>query len=146
MYFINITDSLELDPMFEQVPNYVELDEKVSLTLAKYNNHPIIRAIKQNISITQKFEFSHVYPWEFMKFVEVLDTSKSTNGDIPTKIIKMAKESICQYLTDCIIAGIYNCSFPDELKKPDVSAMFNKGNPSYKGNYRPKSIWQRCPK
>ena len=28
---LNITDSLELDPMFEQVPNYVDLDEKVSL-------------------------------------------------------------------------------------------------------------------
>ena len=61
-HFINITDSLELDPMFEQVPNYVELDEKVSLALAKYNNHPSIISIKRSISITQKLEFSHVYP------------------------------------------------------------------------------------
>ena len=30
-HFINITDSLELDRRFEQVPNYVGLDEKVSL-------------------------------------------------------------------------------------------------------------------
>ena len=77
-HFINITDSLELDPMFEQVPNYVELDEKVSLALAKCNNYPSIITIKRNISITQKFEFSHVCPWEVMKFVEVLDTSNST--------------------------------------------------------------------
>ena len=35
----------------------------------------------------QKFEFSHVYPWEVRKFVEVLDTSKSTSGDIPTGIL-----------------------------------------------------------
>ena len=34
-HFINITDSLELDPMFKQVPNYIELDVKVSLALAK---------------------------------------------------------------------------------------------------------------
>ena len=51
-HFINITNSLELDPMFEQVPNYAELDEKVSLELAKYNNHPSIITIKRNISIT----------------------------------------------------------------------------------------------
>ena len=74
-----------------------------------------------------------------MKFVEVLDTSKSTSGDIPTKIIKIAKESICPYLTDCINAAIYNCTFPDELKKADVSS-FKKGDPSCKGNYRPISI------
>ena len=126
--------------MFEQVPNYVELDEKVSLALAKYNNHPSIITIKRNISITQKFEFSHVYPWEVIKFVEVLDTNKSTSGDIPTKIIKMAKESICPYLSDCINAAIYNCTFPDELKKADVSAIFQKGDPGCKGNYRPISI------
>ena len=59
-----------------------------------------------------------------MRCVEVLDTSKSTSGDIPTKIIKMAKENICPYQTDCINAAIYHCSFPDELKKTDVSAIF----------------------
>ena len=75
-----------------------------------------------------------------MKFVEVLDTSKSTSGDMPTKIIKMVKESICPYLTDCINAAIYNCTFPDELKKADVSAIFRKGIPSCKENYRPISI------
>ena len=103
-------------------------------------NHPSSITIKRNISITQKFEFSHVCLWEFMKFVEVLDTSKSTSGDIPTKIIKMAKENICPYLTDCINAAIYNCTFPDELKKADVSAIFKKGDPSCNGNYRPISI------
>ena len=107
IHFINITDSLELDPMFKQEPNYIELDEKISLAIAKYNNHPSIITIKQNISINQKFEFSHVYPWEVMKFVEILDPCKSTSGDIPTKIIKMAKESVCPYLTDCINAAIY---------------------------------------
>ena len=29
-----------------------------------------------------------------MKFVDVLDTSKSTSGDIPSNIIKVAKERI----------------------------------------------------
>ena len=69
--------------MCKEVLNYAELDEKVSLALAKYNNHQRFINIKQNISITQKFEFSHVYPWEVMKVIEVLDASKSTSRDIP---------------------------------------------------------------
>ena len=40
-----------------------------------------------------------------MKIVEVLDTSKFTSGDIPIKIIKMAKESIFLHLNDCINAA-----------------------------------------
>ena len=69
--------------MCKEVLNYAELDEKVSLALAKYNNHPSFITIEQNISITQKFEFSHVYPWEVMKVIEVLGASKSTSRDIP---------------------------------------------------------------
>ena len=98
----------------------------MSLELAKYNNHPNIITIKRNISIALKLEFSHVCPWEVMKFFEALDTSKSTSGDIPTKIIKMDKENICPYLTDCINAAIFNRIFPDELKKADVSAIFER--------------------
>ena len=52
----------------------------------------------------------------------------------------MAKESTWQYLTHYINAAIYNCSFLDELKKADVSAMFKKSNPSCKRNCRPISI------
>ena len=52
----------------------------------------------------------------------------------------MAKENTRPYLTDFIYAAIYNCTFPDELKKADVSAIFTKGDPSCKENYRPISI------
>ena len=38
-HFVNITDSLGLDPMFKQVPNCIELDENVEVALMKYRNH-----------------------------------------------------------------------------------------------------------
>ena len=90
--------------------------------------------------LLKKFEFSLVCPCEVMKFVEVLDTNKCNSGDIPTKIIKMAKENICPCLTDCINAAICNCTLLDELKKADLSAIFRKGDPSCNENYRPISI------
>ena len=48
--------------------------------------------------------------------------------------------SLCPYLTDCINAAIQNCSFPDELKKADVSSIFKQDDSSWKGNYRPISV------
>ena len=106
----------------------------------KYSNHPSIIAIKHKVSYEQKFQLSHVYPWDVMKFIETLDASKSTSGNIPTKIIKMAKDILCPYLTDCINTAVQNCSFPDELKKADVSSIFKQDDPSWKGNYRPISV------
>ena len=139
-HFVNITDSLGLDPMFKQIPNCIELDEKVEVALMKYRNHPSIIAIKHKVRYEKKFQFYHVYPWDVMNFVEALDASKSTSGNIPTKIIKMAKDILCPYLTDCINAAIQNCSFPDELKKADVSSIFKQDDSSWKGNYRRISV------
>ena len=42
-----------------------------------------------------------------MKLVKVLDANKSTSGDMPTKVIKMDKESICLYLADCTNVAVY---------------------------------------
>ena len=52
----------------------------------------------------------------------------------------MAKEILCPYLSDCINTAVQNCSFPDELKKADVSSIFKLDDPSRKGNYRPISV------
>ena len=60
--FVNITDSLGLDPVSKQESSYTELDEKVEIALIKYNNHPSIIAIKHKVTYEQKFQFSHVYP------------------------------------------------------------------------------------
>ena len=127
--------------MFKQVSSCIELNEKVKFALMKYSNHTSNITIKHKVSYEQKFQFSHVYPWDVMKFIEKLDASKSTSGNIPTKIIKMAKDILCPYQTDCINTAIQNCSFPDELKKADVSSIFEQDDSSWKGNYRPISVF-----
>ena len=118
-HFVNITDSLGLDPMFKQVSSCIELHEELKFALMTYRIHPSIIAIKHKVSYQQKFHFFHVYPWDVMKFIETLDASKSTSGNIPTKIIKMAKEILSPYLSDCTNTAVQNCSFPYALKKAD---------------------------
>ena len=78
---------------------------------------------------------------EILNEINSLDTSKSTQSeDIPFKIIKdnadIFANFILQNFNKCIIDG----KFPDQVKKPDVSPVFKKGNHNDKTNYRPVSI------
>ena len=58
---------------------------------------------------------------------------KKLKGDIPVKILKLNSEIIAPVLTECFNQNIKNSTFPNELKKVDVS-------PVYTPNYRPVSI------
>ena len=139
-HFVNITDSLGLDPSFKDDGIDVSLENKVDIATEKYNNHPSIVAIKSKVQIEKKFEFSNVNLLNVMIKIEALDNSKSKSGNIPTKIIQEAKEVICPYLTDCINATMDNCCFPDKLKEADVCAIHKKDDTCQKVNFRPISV------
>ena len=139
-HFVNITDSLGLDPSFKDDGIDVSLENKVDIATEKYKNHPSIVAIKSKVQIEKKFEFSNVNSLNVMIKIEALDNSKSNSGNIPTKIIQEAKEVICPYLTDCINATMDNCCFPDKLKEADVCAIHKKDDTCQKVNYRPISV------
>ena len=106
----------------------------------KYKNHPGIKAIKASLSQTDRFEFSHVYPWDVMEQIEAIDPSKPNSGNIPVKILQNSKDILIPYLTDCINAAINNCNFPNDLKVADVSAGYKRGVQTDRSNYRPISV------
>ena len=56
-------------------------------------------------------------PWNVTEKVELLDCSKLVCGNIPTNMLKQAKEVACTYVTDCINNSIHDGIFPTELKK-----------------------------
>ena len=88
----------------------------------------------------KNFQLSHVNPTEVMRQIESLDKSKSNSGGIPTSQLKDTKEIVCPSLTDCINSSIFNCNFPDELKKADVSTIFKELDPTLNSNFRPISV------
>ena len=65
---------------------------------------------------------------------------KSTNGNIPTKILQLAAHSCSLVLADCINSAINNCSIPDKLKWADIVPCYKKDDASDKSNFRPISI------
>ena len=75
-----------------------------------------------------------------MKLIDLLDSKKSSSGNIPTDILKATKELTCPYLTDCINSATYDCKFSDKIKIAEPSPIYKNENPDFKGNYRPISV------
>ena len=144
-HFVNITDSLGLDPTFRDDLECQDLEIKIDRAMEKYKEHASIIAIK-NRKCTSTFSFEHVNPWNVMDQIKALDTNKSSSGDIPTKIIDEAKDVLCPYLTDCINAAINNCCFPEILKESYITPIHKNKDTTQKVNYRPISVLQSIAK
>ena len=138
-YFTNITDNLDIDPYFKEVPDQLIIEEMVVRAIEKYKDHPSIKVIKQRVD-GNTFKFSHVNPTEVMKHIDLLDSKKSSGGNIPTDILKGTKELICPYLTDCINSTICDCKFPDEMKVAELIPVYKNDDSNVKENYRPISV------
>ena len=90
-YFGNIVQNLGIDGL----TNICSDNDAVTTRKAieKYENHPSIKVIWENIDITHNFSFDLINPESASKIINNLDTSKATQqGDIPTKIIKDNKD------------------------------------------------------
>ena len=86
-YFTNITNPLEIDPIFNLVPDQLPTKQMVIRALDKYKDHKSICIIKEHFtSDDNNFQFSHVNPTEVMRQVELLDESKSNSRSIPTSL------------------------------------------------------------
>ena len=90
-YFGNIVQNLGIDGL----TNTSSDNDAVTIRQAieKYQNHPSIKVIRENIDTTNNFSFDLINPECMSKIINNLDTSKATQqGDIPTKIIKDNKD------------------------------------------------------
>ena len=69
-HFVNITDSLGLDPSFKINETDLSMEESIDMALAKYKNHPSIAAIKKKYKVSRKFEFNNVDLLNIMNKIE----------------------------------------------------------------------------
>ena len=140
-YFCNFTDSLDIDPLFKEVPEQISVEQMVLRAITKYKDHTSIKVINQNVALNDNtFSFSHASPNEVMKQIDLLDKNKSNSGNIPTGMLKATREIVCPYLTDCINSAVYDSEYPNELKEADLSPLFKNDDSNYKGNFRPISV------
>ena len=122
-HFVNITDSLGLNPSFKSNRADLSVDDRIGMSIDKYKNHPSRTAIKSRFEVYKQLEIGNVHSFNIMSKRQALDSSKASNDYIPTAILRKAKEVICLYVTSCINVVINICYFPDNSKETDVSAM-----------------------
>ena len=77
---------------------------------------------------------------QIITFIDEIDCNKSSSGEMPAKIIKMAKEEVSEPITNCINDSIISDIFPRELKLADIVPTFKKEDQNDKANYRPISL------
>ena len=114
----------------------------VSNAIDKFKNHPSILRIKENVQVNEKVSFSTVKEYDFTTEILRLDTRKPTScNNIPAKILKMNQgicaPSLCVIFNQAVCEGTY----PDTLKKADLTPCHKQDETTNKSNYRPISIW-----
>ena len=66
--------------------------------------------------------------------------NSSTNGSIPATILKQYVDVYLPFLTKVLNHAITENTFPEQLKKSEVTSLYKKNDPLKKENYRPVSL------
>ena len=128
IFFDKAVQSLNIKPNEAHVNDAIDLDDPVEIAIKKFENHPSIKAIKENITLQDEFEFifSNTDTEEISKEISDLDTNKSgTFGNIPTKLIKEFSDVCAPVLNNIWNEEIISQQrFPHNLKIADVTPVF----------------------
>ena len=134
-YFGNLVLNLEID----LVTNIRK--KTLRKAIEKYQIHPSINIIRDNIDTTNKFSFDLVNPECISKIINNLDTSRATQqGNIPAKVIKYNKELSSYVISPSLSNAVNKGIFLDKLKHADGKPIYNNESRNEKENYRPVSI------
>ena len=115
--------------------------------IEKYQNHPRIKVIRENIDATNNFSFDLINPECISKIIYNLDPSKARQqGVILTKIIKDNKDLFLYFISGSFNNVVNKVVFSGELKHADIKPIYKKESRNEIENYRPVSIFPNLSK
>ena len=77
------------------------LSDHVEIAIRKFENHPSVQAIKQNVSVNQDFYFSNTEVRDILKETEILNNKRNgTFGNIPARRLKEVSDICALPLND----------------------------------------------
>ena len=140
-YFSTIVENLDIDGFSTFDYSYDPNRDYISNIIVKFEKHPSVVKIKENVKIQHKFHFEPVTEYMILKNIESLDTRKPTTyNNIPSKIIVENKDIFSPFITKMINRSSVTSRFPNSLKLADVTPVYKKEGRALKDNYRPVSI------
>ena len=97
-YFVNITDSLNIPTVNENLAPTDGANDPIDVALTKYSKHPSIKRIKDEVQIENRFEFTSVSLQDVMEQLRKLNSKKSCPmGSLPPGFSR----SIVMFLVLC---------------------------------------------
>ena len=114
----------------------------VENAISKFETHPSILSIKENVKVDCKFSFSTISADEINREIKSLNPKKAgTFMDIPTKQLKQVCDVVCEPLSKIWNEEIIERKiFPAKLKLADISPIFKALQRTSVKNYRPISV------
>ena len=123
-YFTNITKGLNL---------------RESTGNINFENEGSFKKIKENFG-NENFSFETVSKKDVLDLIKELPVNKATiSNDIPVSVLKESIFAYYEKLTNICNNCIRSGTFPEILKKAEVTPVFKKGDPTSKTDYRPVS-------
>ena len=125
-FFEDAVRSLTVEPDKYYLSDIENLSNPVEIAIRKFENHPMVQAIKQNISVNKDFYFSNTEVSDILKETTALNNKKNgTFGNIPTKLLQdICAPALNDIWNDEIITQ--KC-FPNNLKLVDVTHVQKRG-------------------
>ena len=140
-YFANIVESLDIQGFVTYDYSYQPELDYITNIINKFKNHPSIMKIKENIVITERFNFEPVDESVIYDKIDSLDKRKPTTyNNIPARILVENKDIISPFITKIYNDSNRDSKFPNSLKSAEVTPVHKKEERINKDNYRPVSI------
>ena len=137
-YFSSVASNIGFS---DDIPNDYNTDHGFQCILKKYENHPSICKIQNNVNTEDEFDFCPVTISQVQKIIENMDPKKAQGCDnIPTKLLWIGSRPLAQTLTGHINCAFEKATDPDSLKLAEGSSQFKKNDNLDRMNYRPVSI------
>ena len=94
---------------------------------------------KENFG-NETFSFETISKKDLLDLIKQLPGNKATvSNDISVSVLKESVSAYYEKLTDIFNNCIRSGTFPEILKKSEVTPVFKKGHPTLKTDYRPVS-------
>ena len=142
-YFIEAVENLEIE-QFTSIDNNVHLqnmDDNIDIIINRYQSHPSILKIRENVKLETKFKFCDVTADGIYTEINALDPKKaSMENDIPAKILKESNDIASYYLSSIYNDSKNSKNYPTSLKTADVTPIHKENERILTKNYRPVSL------
>ena len=143
-YFIDAVESLDIDPFIITDRNSEDDTEKshIENIINKYETHPSILKIKENVSLDEKFIFNDICSEEIYEYISKLDPKKAgIENDIPASVLVSSIDIVSTYLTNIYNESKNSNLFPPALKLGTITPIHKKKVKTLiKKDYRPVTL------